>query len=275
MTTDQLQTLQGLRKEGMSIRGIAEEMGITKSAVEKALKDSDGPEQPAERTLSGGEARTLEHEREMKKMDNERKALELKERELAIREKEVEAKARQTISPRAADDRRDDKVEAKKSLLLTQYKRLTKEFFDNCQDSTWDTDEVDDYVSRLEDLQERIEKFCDAEAIDHEELAVWVNLGTLVEGVTEQKEEQAGGFFSKAEVDFDLSDDVVAEMEEQYKVEDFEDEHVELDEDDLDEEDDEDDEDEQDEDSDEEGDEDDEEEAMPDDNLEAERRRWL
>lgn len=252
-----------LRDAGYSIREIASEVDVPKSTVERALKTESQPSAPL-----AGSPQVLEIKlSELPAKENEKPAaltpdqLRLREREIdlsfeqiALEKHKIDAITR--LSERSIEEKAE-RLESRKRLLVNKFNRLLKEFTDNCQDSTWDRDEVEDFINMGDTLMGKIRALCDSADIDEGGLAIWNHLDTLI-GQMEDTLEKPGGFFRKAEIEFDLTDAERKEFED-YVITDFEEEYVEeVDEDgdgDDDEDEDQDDEDEDDEDEDDEDDE--------------------
>lgn len=200
MTPELIAEMHDLREQGYSIREIAAELDVTKSAVERGLKlmpHSDRPTmagtpKPSANPLSGNvPAKTTpgeldkqrEHEREMKKLD-------IQERELALRERELSGK--QPLSgfvispPTDTPERESKRTEKRKIMFVDKFNALVEELLDNTQDATWDTKEIDQLLDRAEFLRQQIRLFCDANDTDEEGLKIWYSLKqftTYLEGM--------------------------------------------------------------------------------------------
>lgn len=245
---EQTDQILELRESGYSIREIASEVGVPKSTVERALK-SEGPATVSPRASLSVSNQSEEvqkiiannrHEIEKTKLQIERENNELKKKELEARILEANnQKARIEASQKAfelAENERMEKIEGRKRVLIDKFNRLLKEFTDNCQDSTWDASDVEDFIDRGDILLEKVTAFCGKIHVDEESLAIWNHLEILVDFIEEVLETKKS-IFGKAELEFDLSK---AERKrfEAYRVDDFDDIYEEPEEDvDLDDED--------------------------------------
>ena len=233
LTDGQTEQILELRESGYSIREIASEVGVPKSTVERALK-SEGPATVSPRaSLSVSNqseevqkiAENNKHEREMTKLQIERENNELKLKELEARTLEASVqKARIETSQKAleqAENERMEKIEGRKRVLVDKFNRLLKEFTDNCQDSTWDTSDVEDFIDRGDILLEKVTALCGKIHADEESLVIWNHLEILLDYMDEVLEGKKS-LFGKAEIEFDLSK-VERRRFEAYRVDDFDD----------------------------------------------------
>ena len=251
LTDGQTEQILELRESGYSIREIASEVGVPKSTVERALK-SEGPATVSPRASLSVSNQSEEvqkiiannrHEIDKTKLLIERENNDLKKKELEARTLEASVqKARIEATQKAlqqAENERMEKIEGRKRVLVDKFNRLLKEFTDNCQDSTWDQGDVEDFIDRGETLLEKVTALCGKIHVDEESLVIWNHLEILLDYMDEVLEGKKS-VFGKAEIEFDLSK---AERKrfKAYRVDDFDDIYEEPEEDeDLDDDDDDD-----------------------------------
>ena len=251
LTEEQTEQILELRESGYSIREIASEVGVPKSTVERALK-SEGPATVSPRASLSVSNQSEEvqkiiannrHEIDKTKLLIERENNDLKKKELEARTLEASVqKARIEATQKAlqqAENERMEKIEGRKRVLVDKFNRLLKEFTDNCQDSTWDQGDVEDFIDRGETLLEKVTALCGKIHVDEESLVIWNHLEILLDYMDEVLEGKKS-VFGKAEIEFDLSK---AERKrfKAYRVDDFDDIYEEPEEDeDLDDDDDDD-----------------------------------
>lgn len=243
MTKEQHDHASDLFDQGHSYREVASATGVSKSTLQRAFAKSDSSEEepddepegapPIVRSTRTKEPPSLgklaldrEHERGMATIAIEREKLEVQKQQvknetqgLYLKDCELENQA----------DEKMEKRHKRSTTLLTKYKMLLAELRENCVDSDWDRDEVDEYIERVEDLQERVTKLCSQLGTDEEELAIYHNLTFLVDFMQEKLDDTAG---NRIEFDLDRSERRVLE---DLKLVDFDQEHDEETEDDDDE----------------------------------------
>jgi len=250
MNTVQLANIRDLRNQGLSIRDIADETGLSKSAVDRALKDdtipigkSPGNDTTAEPTAKLTEKRPtpatsgnvelgkldleLSHERFLAKIKIEQESMALQRRQLEIEaeriehERKVLANREKTIEWQQQAE--EDKLAQQKEMLMDRHNRLVRELLKNCQDSSWSEPETDEYIDRVKKTQKKVTRFCDEQAINEDGLAIHRNLSSLLKLVETTKEEESGFFSSDITFDFDK---VQVKEVKGWLIEDFEDMYV-------------------------------------------------
>lgn len=236
-----------LREAGYSIREIAAEVNVPKSTVERILKTESIPSAVAQINLGQPQPGTshdvsiiklqLEHQREMLKLEMSRDEMQLRKKEIELRTQEVAAqKAQIDASMKHSDRMQEEKLnqlEGRKQVLVSKFNRLLMEFVDNCQDATWDKEEVEDFIERGDALGDKIDSLCRKLNIDDESLAIWNHFEILMDYVEGQLEEQSKGLFGGGTIEFSLSDRERTKVR-NLAITDFDDEYVESDEDGLD-----------------------------------------
>lgn len=214
-----------LREAGYSIREIASEVDVPKSTVERALKSDSSTlmshAAPVPLAVSnpqiGQSGDGTEHAR-------------LREREIDPGEnKIVLGKASNELLTKMTErleGAKAGRLEARKQVLADKFNRMLREFIDNCQDSTWERDEVEDFIERADILMEKVTALCERVPVDEESLAIWNHLDILIDFMEELLEEQGKWFFGKSTIELDLTDQEQKRFAE-FAITDFEDEYVE------------------------------------------------
>ena len=251
MTRSQIATARELQDDGRSLQYIADQLGVSKSALHRALKEDDtmpiggtpGEDPAAEPTTKPTEKRPapaisgnvelgkldleLSHEREMTKLKIKQDELAVQRRQNELAAEQVEAdkkmlaiRERQIAAEQQAEE---DKVTAHRDMLVDRHNRLVRELLKNCEDSTWSEHEVDEYIDRVKTTQKKVTRFCEQQAIDEDGLAIYRNLSSLLKLVEKIKEDESGFFSSDVTFDFDKAQ--VKEVK-GWLIEDFEDEYV-------------------------------------------------
>ena len=225
LTTDVIEQIIELREAGYSIREVASEVGVPKSTVERALK-SDMPAAVSNTTPVPFAVNNPQVGESTNRTDQAR----LREREIDLREKEIELEKARLESQTKTTDRLEEakagRLEARKQVLADKFNRLLREFIDNCQESTWETDEVEDFIERADTLLGKVTALCESVPMDEESLAIWNHLDILIGFMEELLEGQGKGIFGKSAIELDLSDQEQNRFAE-FAILDFEDEYVE------------------------------------------------
>lgn len=229
LTTDVIEQIIELREAGYSIREVASEVGVPKSTVERVLK-SDSPVPMSNATPIPFVVNNPPIGESANRTDQVR----LREREIALREKEIELEKVRIESETKMTDRLEvakaGRLEARKQVLADKFNRLLREFNDNCQDSTWEHDEVEDFIERADTLLGKVTALCESVPLDEESLAIWNHLDILIGFMEELLEEQGNRIFGKSAIELDLSDQEQKRFA-GFAILDFEDEYVEEEED--------------------------------------------
>lgn len=229
LTTDVIEQIMELREAGYSIREVAREVGVPKSTVERAMK-SDSPAAMSNATP----VPFAVNNPPMGESANRTDQVRLREREIDLREKEIELeKARiesQTKMTERLEGAKAERLEARKQVLTDKFNRLIREFIDNCQDSTWEQDEVEDFIERADTLLGKVTALCESVPMDEESLAIWNHLDILIGFMGELLEGQGKGIFGKSAIELNLSHQEKNRFAE-FAILDFEDEYVEEEED--------------------------------------------
>ncbi|MBO0951578.1 hypothetical protein [Fibrella forsythiae] len=215
MTEKQVAEATDLKKDGCSIREIAGMMGLPKSTIERALKDTPGSVSVGElpSLAEGGsidkevqlEALRLNHELKMEELAIRREQTTQQTKELSIRQQEVENERTtlvlQTKQLEQDEQAEQTRIEGRKSLLVNKFNRLVQELLDNCKESTWEGEEVNEYLVRVDALKDKLIVFCDRHQIDEEELHIWHSLQALLTFWEKAKEDLTGWFSDDVELD--------------------------------------------------------------------------
>ena len=223
MTNQQIMQATRFQEEGHSLREIAEKLGVSKSAVDRALKEETtltDALNPTIATVTPMRRTDTPESIELGKLDleltHERKMTELKIRqdELALQRRQVELEAERIDNEKKMLQLREkhlehdqkgeeERVGLQKEMLLTRFNRLVREVLNNCVESTWSEGEVDDFLERSKALRNRVSRFCDGQTIDEDELAIHHYLKSLIKLIEQTKENHTHFFGSDVEVDFD------------------------------------------------------------------------
>lgn len=221
MTEQQKQQVLSLQKEGYSVREIAAEMGLPKTAVGNVIKgihdggvgyvDTEGDRlSKAGNTVNAELGRLeleLKHERAMKE-------IELREKEMGLQRKQLELQEIQTQNERdrlrseeqrleSLADQENARRERREEKFVERYDDLLGELMQNCQDSTWTVAELDELARRADKLQTDVLRHCNRHDFDEDVLAIYHNLaeiGDLAEGL------KNGRTSAKSKVDVNLTD---------------------------------------------------------------------
>lgn len=215
MTDKQIAEMAELKKEGCSIREIAGIMGIPKSNVERGLKEAGNTTDDVS-LIEAGSGRVLDRDVQLKALefDHERKMaeMELRKEEVAIQRQKFKVKELEAQNQRTALDaderlaereeqRLNERTENRKAVLVSKFNRLVQELLDNCKKATWEGEEINEYLVRVDALKEKLFKFCERHGIDEEELAIWYSLHELISFWEKAKEDLTGWFSDDVELD--------------------------------------------------------------------------
>jgi transposase len=204
--------------DGYSLQAIADEMGISKSAVYKivqAYKASNSEDEPLvkpkskpnqveevdTRFIELGQLRLeLEHERLMKELDLEKLKLELNAK-----------KVQQAQPPQLVNSQPSAKTRSKEEMLLKRYLSIADTFKGLIEDCEWDADECINFHSKAERLMEALNNYAEGEGYDSDDLIVIDNLEFILRIISETIEED--DTTSEGYLIFDLSDEDLEEVE--------------------------------------------------------------
>jgi transposase len=201
--------------DGYSLQSIADEMGISKSAVYKivqAYKANNNEDEPLVKSKSKpkqaeevdtsfielGQLRLeLEHERLMKELDLEKLKLELNAK-----------KAHQAPPPQVVNNQPSSKTRSKKEMLLKRYLSIADTFKGLIEDCEWDVDECMNFQGKADRLMEALNNYAEGEGFDPDDLIVIDNLEFILRIVSETIEEDettSEGYliFTLSEEDFE------------------------------------------------------------------------
>ncbi|MDQ3534035.1 MAG: helix-turn-helix domain-containing protein [Bacteroidota bacterium] len=259
---DQIKKSFELREQGYSIREIANEIGVSKSTVDRWLKTENevGTDGTASGTLKGHEdyppeqhiskppkndsevksAPELEKNNimlELKRLElqhvREMEILRQKDRELSLMELqqrnqnfEIELK-RQELNHKN-QERFDElqkemkRIANKKSELLKKFKNLIKEYKDHGRSNFWSIERVKKYVKTLETLKEDIEILSNEIAMEYKDLSSWYYLDFYVDHINELLLENENSFWGGNYLKLDLSEAEIKELDEIIAISDFE-----------------------------------------------------
>lgn len=239
MTNEQIEEARELREQGYSLRDIETKLKVSKSAVDRALKDD-------ETTISGvpgptvGKRHATTESFELGRLDltssHQRgmAELEIKQEELALQRRQTELDAeragndKQLLRIREQQFEKEQQAEAdrlvsRKEMLTGKFNRLVRELLKNCEDANWSEHEVDEYLGRVKDLKTKIGRFCDKHVIDEDELAIWHHAAALSKLIEQTKEDNTAWFGS--DVSFDFEKKQVQQVK-RWLIEDFDDAYV-------------------------------------------------
>lgn len=204
--------------DGYSLQGIADEMGISKSAVYKvvqAFKANNNNDEPLVKSKSKpkqveevdtsfielGQLRLeLEHERLMKELDLQKMKLELDAK-----------KVQQAPPPPVVISQPASKTKSKEEMLLKRYLSIAETFKGLIEDCEWDPEECINFQGKVERLMEALNSYAEGEGYDPEDLIVIDHLGFINELLTEAIEED--DTTSEGYLIFNLSEEDFEEVE--------------------------------------------------------------
>lgn len=236
MTKKQIEKAQTLEGEGYSQREIAGLLGVPLSTVNRSLKaeregsslagedEEDDKDQSVNAPVSKKPVTTsadvqmleikLRHEKEMAELELKREQIKLDSQTVQARQQEADnhsEQLKQFEAERMAEEAKEgQRIEDRQTLLVSKFNRLLRELLHNCKEATWEADDVNDFNERIEVLKKKLVKFCAAQNIDEEELALYHNINALLDFWGEIKEE-CTGFFSD-DVELDLDKEKIAEI---------------------------------------------------------------
>ncbi|QDK81262.1 hypothetical protein EXU85_22680 [Spirosoma sp. KCTC 42546] len=214
-----------LKNQGMSLRGIAkalggEQKGINKDNVSTALNrlksqsslagDADLVEEvetlPAVKPMPKAIPQPIngfvDPEIQRQQILLEREAQIIEQRRLDILEKESDNRERMVTLEETKQDYLTEKDIAKRlsraAKLVAKWKKLHKEFIDNCVEAEWDRNDVENYVDDLEKLLEKVIDLATRLGYDESELMIYHCIETLVDYLENELEGQTG---SSIEID--------------------------------------------------------------------------
>ncbi|MDB5243687.1 MAG: hypothetical protein JWP57_4312 [Spirosoma sp.] len=216
MSTEEINEAERLRAEGYSIREIAGLMGIDKGKIERRTSTplrarnivDDLPDIPAtDKGLSSEvhmKALELDHERKMTDFDLRKEEMAIKRQELKTQEVQAQAKVLELQIAEKELDREQEKenarIIARGEVLVSKLNRLVQELLDSCRKATWQGEDVNEYLVRLDSLKEKVLKFCERNGIDEEELHIWQSINALSVFWEKAKEDLTGWFSDDVEL---------------------------------------------------------------------------
>ncbi len=227
MSNEQQNQILELRNAGYSVREIAAELDLSKSAVGQIVKErSESSVEPepardkAANTELGKLQMQLDHERQMRRFDVEESKAKLEQARLDLKAERM----RQSTAEGESDDMGEVEEEKtarqiiREERLLEGFQRLSGEFLANCRDSTWSVGELDELADRAESLRGKIEKHCQVYDLDADGLAIYVyldELGSLADKL------KAGEESPKRTVEVDLTETEAEKLKARWDVDDF------------------------------------------------------
>jgi predicted DNA-binding protein YlxM (UPF0122 family) len=176
MTDKQVEKIKKMHAKKMSVRDIADVLEISKSAVGRVVTPLNGWEDDDSEEALYGVPVPATAQKEIVQLQN-KLAKELNEGN-AIEAQKLKATAEVLAGSDKLDARR---LYGRKEVFVTKYDRLYQELRDNCRDTTWGAEEITDFIDRAEQLLEKLEKFCEKNGIDEEELAIYCNLERILD----------------------------------------------------------------------------------------------
>lgn len=209
-------------ESGMSMSEIAGELNVSKTTVHRMLHMTLGTStnhygtmdykgnlayhkiQPAVQGVEGD----LEFRLRQLELDHERKMYELRNRglELEIKKGESDSKVEKTKKETV----RQGKV------FLNRYKRLLRELRNDCEDTDWEEDDLEEFRDRLSELRDEMEDFI-AMNTDHapEEFTIWQRLNGFVREFQEYWED------TDDSVNLDFDEDAIEHLDDCLEQDDF------------------------------------------------------
>jgi hypothetical protein len=246
ITASQTSQVLKLNQEGYSLRQIATEVGVSKSSVERILKEHEDEEEDIEQDEDFLDTSAMTYRRSTGPVpiqkDSENTSLgrlklelhhkevmadkEISAKKLALEEKKHHLEERQEDRiDRLADEKRKQQqqsVAQRKQTFVRRFHKLVTELIAYGQNYSWEVKDVELFLEKLSTLQEAIEDFTDEKLhIDYEELAIWYYSDLMIEIVTELYEEWSSRIFPIRSIKFDLSDDILDELEEAAQLKEF------------------------------------------------------